>query len=59
MPKVKNIHKATTVFASGHQWTDVFENESALLDYLKDRLRYPDVACVLVSRDWRRAREEG
>ncbi len=59
IPKVKNLHKATVVYSNGHQWTEVFENESALLEHIKDRLRFPDVSCVLVSRDWRRAREEG
>ena len=58
MPKVKNMHKATTVFSNGHQWTEVFENESAMIEHVRDRMRFPDTACVLVSRDWRRAREE-
>lgn len=54
MPPKYEPHGVTVITRDGAQYSASFPNETAALDFVKDRIRYPDVTGCLVSKDWTR-----
>lgn len=45
------VHRSTLIFTNGNHWTHTLYNWTELINWLRQNLQRPEVACIMISEN--------